>query len=65
MYIQVSQLYILSDKPVCSPNIKRIYEANKLQTLNMDCKMMSNPMEGLVFSWSFNNSINTMDIPVS
>ena len=27
--------------------------------------MVANPGTDLTFSWSFNNSINTMDIPVS
>ena len=52
------------DRPVCRPGTRRVFEANKLQVVNIDCNVLSNPRESLIFSWSFNNSINSLDIPV-
>jgi len=50
-------------RPVCRTSIQKVFEANKLQTVRIPCHMASNPRQGLKFSWSFNNSINSMDIP--
>ena len=55
----------IPDRPVCQQTSPSMYEANKHQTLTIQCKMASNPKQNLEFSWSFNNSINNMDIPVS
>ena len=54
----------IPDRPVCRQTIENVYEANKHQTLKIECKMISNPGNSLQFAWSFNNSINSMDIPV-
>ena len=56
---------IFTDRPVCRPGRQTVFEANKLQTVLLDCNVLSNPKHNLVFVWSFNNSINSMDIPVS
>jgi len=50
-------------RPVCSNHLQTVFEANKLQTIKIDCNVVSNPGNGLHFVWSFNNSINSMDIP--
>ena len=50
---------------MCRPGTKTVFEANKQQTLEISCRMVANPSTDLAFSWTFNNSINTMDIPVS
>ena len=49
---------------MCRPGTKTVFEANKQQTLEISCRMVANPSTDLAFSWTFNNSINTMDIPV-
>ena len=56
---------IFTDRPVCRPGRQTVFEANKLQTVLLDCNVLSNPKHNLVFVWSFNNTINSMDIPVS
>ena len=56
--------YLFSDRPVCRSRVPMVLEANKLQTVDIDCHVISNPQHGVKFYWSFNNSINSMDIPV-
>jgi len=52
-------------KPACSVDLQFIYQASKLQTVNISCSVNANPSDTLEFAWSFNNSANIMDIPKS
>jgi len=49
--------------PACAQGQQQIYEAAKLQEIQISCYMNANPQDNIDFSWSFNNSANLMDIP--
>ena len=59
-----NDLHFLPDRPVCHPATQRVFEANKLQEVRIDCSVLANPTDNLIFSWSFNNSINSLELPV-
>ena len=59
------KIHWILDKPACSVDLQFIYQASKLQTVNISCSVNANPSDTLEFAWSFNNSANIMDIPVT
>ena len=59
-----TSFHVNSDTPACAQGQQQIYEAAKLQEIQISCYMNANPQDNIDFSWSFNNSANLMDIPV-
>merc|ERR1719507_2662786 len=51
--------------PACAEDQRLVYEAAKLQSVQVSCLMDANPASDLTFKWKFNTTANTVDIPES
>lgn len=55
---------LISDKPICRPDQKRVYGVAKNEPANVDCNVDSYPPPDS-FKWSFNNTTEVFDMPQS
>ena len=49
-------LSFMSDRPRCVPGQKMRYEAHKFRSVAVKCSVAANPVTGLSFRWSFNDT---------
>ena len=54
----------ISDSPACVPGQQLVYEVAKLSSVSLSCTMDANPRSGIQFSWQFNTTGHTVNIPV-
>lgn len=57
-------LNILSDKPICKPDQKRVYGVARNEAADILCEVDAYPPPEN-FKWSFNNTAETFDMPQS
>ena len=53
-----------SDSPACVPGQQLVYEVAKLSSVSVSCTMDANPGSEIQFSWQFNTTGHTVNIPV-